>query len=135
MDAAAQSTQEEQQVLGISGALSLVSLRDQVDMWGMWFVGLEKMELPALVLGAAGIELKAYDGKCLTLKGGGLRRTNFKRLVKERGITHKEKTIRKEAGEQGKCSIKLKAGKVSRRKCWKGIRLMLLRVQISMGSK
>lgn len=92
MDAAAQSTQEEQRVLGRSGALSLVSLSGQVDMWGMWFVGLEeKMEFPALVLGAAGIELKTYDGMCLTLKGGGLRRTNFKRLVKERGITHTKK--------------------------------------------
>lgn len=48
---------------------------------------------------------------------GWTKKNEFKK-VKEGGITVEEKIIRKEAGEAGKCSIKLKAGNVSRKNWW-----------------
>lgn len=50
---------------------------------------------------------------------------NFKRLVKEGGITDDEKVIRKERGEPGKCNMKLKGRKSFKKETWCGIHVYL----------
>lgn len=55
---------------------------------------------------------------------------NFKRLVKEGGITDDEKVIRKERGEPGKCNMKLKGRKSFKKETWCGDKIVhCLRVQ------